>query len=149
MTHVCFVNTHLKHFVYNALYLQLRQNQIKTLPEGLPGPDLPNLSLLHVSSNKLTSLPDSITQCTSLCTLYVNGNAITSLPMNGWKNMKKLKTFNVGSNNLDALPDEFVERFGEPDSKTGDCTKVGLDVCTLIYVFFPFDLCTENRSILI
>mmetsp|Transcript_17381 Transcript_17381/g.25910 ORF Transcript_17381/g.25910 Transcript_17381/m.25910 type:complete len:375 (-) Transcript_17381:195-1319(-) len=109
--------------------LLLRQNQIKTLPEGLPGPDLLNLSLLHVSSNKLTSLPDSITQCTSLCTLYVNGNAITSLPMNGWKNMKKLKTFNVGSNNLDALPDEFVERFGEPDLKTGDCTKD--ETCTV------------------
>jgi len=49
--------------------------------------------------------------------------------MNGWKNMKKLKTFNVGSNNLDALPDEFVERFGEPDSKTGDCTKD--ETCTV------------------
>ena len=92
------------------------------LPRGVPGSTHKNLSLFHVSSNGLTSLPSSIVDCTSLKTIYANANNINSIPL-AFAKMKSLEKCNLSKNSINNLDDEFLARFGRPD-KDGKCTKV-------------------------
>lgn len=103
--------------------LMLRQNKIEDLPEGVPGCQMANLSLLHVSSNKLKSLPASLAGCTSLERVYANANRLMTIPVGIGLELSKMRSLNVSSNEIEHLPVDFVERFGEPDVTTGKCTK--------------------------
>ena len=106
--------------------LLLRNNKIKYLPDGLPGPTLSKLSLFHISSNELTSLPPSIINCTSLEKVYLNRNKISTIPKHFAENLSKLSHLNLSSNSIEELPQDFIDRFGFPDKKSGECTKVSV-----------------------
>eukprot|EP00980_Cylindrotheca_fusiformis_P022962 scaffold9951_cov146-Cylindrotheca_fusiformis.AAC.6 len=56
--------------------LFVRHNQLTSLPMSLPT----SLTVLHVSSNKLTNL-GNVNHCFQLKTLYANGNQLEQLPM--------------------------------------------------------------------
>ena len=96
------------------------------LPEGVPGKTHQDLTLLHVSSNQLESLPLSISRCASLQAIYANGNKIQRLPETfGHKDsLQNLESCNLSNNSIGTLSPEFLERFGTPDSTTGKCSKV-------------------------
>lgn len=103
--------------------LLIRKNKITCLPNGVPGKAHANLTLLHLSSNQLSSLPDSLSQCTSLKSIYANKNKLETLPTNLLQNMEHLSTCNLSNNEIKTLPTDFVERFGDPDVTSGNCTK--------------------------
>ena len=107
--------------------LHLRQNQLVSLPEGVPSASNTSLKMICLSSNQLTSLPNSIVKVESILTeLYVNGNKLETVPDGLAKNLSWLQKFNLAHNNIeedDMLPQDFVMRFGLPDVLTGQCTK--------------------------
>lgn len=82
------------------------------------------MKLLHVSSNVLRSLPNSISQCTTLETIYANGNLLDCIPNGIGLNLNNLRHFNISHNKIKDLPQDFVERFGNVDKKSGECAKV-------------------------
>jgi len=103
--------------------LLLRQNYIEEIPSSV-FENLPAVKLLQLSSNKLGSLSATIFQCGQLEHIYINGNEITQFPSGidafSWSNLKHL---NVSNNKMSSMPDDFIDRFGIPDPKTGLCTK--------------------------
>lgn len=102
--------------------LSLRNNKLKSLPEGVPGVSHEHLTLFHVSSNELTALPASLSECPSLATIYANANKIEILPQ-GLAHMKSLASCNLSNNFIATLGDDFLERFGEPSENDGKCAK--------------------------
>lgn len=106
--------------------LHLRQNKLKTLPEGVPSVKNASLTMLCLSSNLLTSLPKSIVDVADTLTeLYVNGNQLDTVPEGLAEKCTWLQKFNLAHNNIDKeelLPKDFVMRFGLPDVVTGQCT---------------------------
>lgn len=83
-----------------------------------------SLVLVHVSSNKLETLPDSVVECPSLEALYANGNEISGLPTGIGTRLTNLKRLNLSNNKIHVLPLDLTERFGEPDPTSGLCDKV-------------------------
>jgi Leucine-rich repeat (LRR) protein len=75
------------------------------------------LTLLHLSSNQLESLPSSLLQCTSLEYLYLNSNHLTAVPSGLADALILLKCLTLSHNRLTALSPDFIERFGEPKDK--------------------------------
>lgn len=102
----------LHHAVFSQTYF--RNNKIKSLPEGVPGAEMVELTLLHLSSNRLESLPSSLLQCTCLEYLYLNSNHLTAVPSGLADALILLKRLTLSHNRLTALPPDFIERFGEP-----------------------------------
>ena len=77
---------------------------MKYLPEGVPGKTHTNLTLLHLSSNQLSSLPESINECVSLQTVYANGNKIEKLPKRiFFDSMINVKLCNFSNNEIDSV----------------------------------------------
>ncbi|KAL3787256.1 hypothetical protein HJC23_004130 [Cyclotella cryptica] len=120
--------------------LHLRQNKLVSLPEGVPSSLNSKLVMISLSSNQLSSLPDSLVDVgSSLKELYLNGNQIQELPMGIGEKLLGLTKLNLAHNKLGAdaipsgieeadddtnvLPVDFVERFGLPVALTGNCTK--------------------------
>ena len=104
--------------------LLLRHNQLRELPEGVPGSALLNLTLLHISSNQLTKLPDSLVDCSSMTHLYANGNQLKELPF-GMERLANLQRLNLSHNQIDYLPTDFRDAFGEPDVTSPEGLCVG------------------------
>ena len=106
--------------------LHLRQNSLRSLPEGVPSAANSSLTMLCLSSNLLTSLPKSIVDVADTLTeLYVNGNQLETVPEGLAKNCTFLVKFNLAHNKIDSedlLPQDFVMRFGLPNLVTGECT---------------------------
>lgn len=107
----------------NLESLLLRKNKIQYLPEGVPGGLNKKLKLLHVSSNLLQSLPQSISDCTTLECIYANSNALNSIPTKMASSLIHLKHVNLCSNQIFQLPDDFIERFGNFDFDSMECIK--------------------------
>lgn len=76
----------------NLQELFVRQNELTVLP-SLP----PTLTVLHVSSNKLTDL-GNVSQCYELKTLYANGNQLSCLPLDLLDNCSRLERLVVSHN---------------------------------------------------
>lgn len=102
--------------------LMIRQNQISQVPE-MSMKQMPSLRVLQISSNSLNRLPSSITTCHTLEEIYVNGNALKKLP-SCIDRLEKVKVLNACDNQIQVLPSGFIDRFGRPDIKTGNCSKV-------------------------
>jgi len=86
--------------------------------------------MLHLSSNQLTSLPDSIVECTSLESLYLNSNKLTCIPQGMAEALVLLKRLTLSHNNIEKLPQDFVERFGQAKEECdGDPTCVVTLAC--------------------
>lgn len=118
-------------------YILYRKNKIKKLPEGVPGSAHTNLTLFHISSNELKTLPISLRECSVLETMYANGNQIDSLPDDLFRSstsdgsscssLQNLKLVNLSNNQIKFLPKSFVERFGTPNDE-GICDKVSSEI---------------------
>ena len=89
---------------------------------------MPALTLLHLSSNRLGSLPESLAECATLESLYANSNALTAIPNALVSSVSgvlgNLKRLNLSNNQIRFLPSGFTERFGKADDTTGMCSKV-------------------------
>eukprot|EP00004_Rigifila_ramosa_P021234 TRINITY_DN5608_c2_g1_i1.p1 TRINITY_DN5608_c2_g1~~TRINITY_DN5608_c2_g1_i1.p1 ORF type:complete len:1185 (+),score=262.03 TRINITY_DN5608_c2_g1_i1:3-3557(+) len=83
--------------------LDLTSNNLVSLPD-LGG--LVRLLELHVPDNMLASLPESITQLTSLTVLNLFGNTLTSIPI-GVSALQNLKKLLLSYNCLVSLPDSL------------------------------------------
>ncbi len=123
------------------------KNKIKTLPEGVPGATHVNLTLFHISSNELPSLPSSICECPSLTTIYANANKIDKLPIN-FSRIKSLTSCNLSNNLITTLSSEFVERFGEPANTDGKCIKVS-NVVLEYYIFHSMSFLADILELLL
>jgi leucine-rich repeat protein SHOC2 len=82
------------------------------------------LTLFHASSNQLTTLPESFSECSSLECVFVNSNHLTSIPLDIPRKLLSLKRINFSNNSIAYLPSPFLDRFGSPDATTGLCDKV-------------------------
>lgn len=91
--------------------LLLRSNLLTELPNWR----LPNLQVLHCSSNQLTALPDTLVHCRALTHLYANSNRLTAIPT-GLDLVKSLQRINLSHNLIDHVPTAFLETFGRPDA---------------------------------
>lgn len=77
----------------------------------LSGPVLKNLSVLHLSGNRLTGLGDGVFRCApSLMEIYLDGNGIRSLHDATFGDLKQLEVINLSGNKLPALPARLLER---------------------------------------
>jgi Leucine-rich repeat (LRR) protein len=121
--------------------LHLRGNKLTEL-EGVPSIMNAKLTLISLSSNQLTKLPDTFVEATSLKEVYLNGNQLKVLP-GGLSKLGDLTKLNLAHNNIghdvsddeDALPADFVERFGMPNVITGECDKD--ETCVVLLVGNP------------
>jgi len=104
--------------------LLLRHNQIEALPEGVPGPTMLHLTLVHISSNRISKLPDSLVHCTSITHLYANNNRLQEVPF-GMEGMTGISRMNLSHNLIDYLPMDFQDAFGKPDRKSPEGVCVG------------------------
>ena len=124
---------------------------MKSLPDGVPNAKNAVLSMINLSSNKLTSVPDSIMKVATLREIYLNANQLTSLPEGLAEKLDGLTKLNLAHNligkgmngvpsssqddggdetmedvNADGvLSEDFVTRFGLPEPLTGNCTEDG------------------------
>ena len=126
--------------------LHLRENKLKEL-EGVPCANNEKLTMISLSSNQLTKLPDSFACATSLKEVYLNSNRIGVLP-DGLAKLKDLIKFNLAHNNIGyeddeepSLPLDFVDRFGMPNVMSCNCEKD--ETCTVLLEGNPL---TEKRK---
>ena len=73
-----------------------------------------DLTMLHVSSNQLERLPDSIVECTSLEFVYANSNKLRTIPNGMASALVLLQRLTLSHNSIHKLSQDFVQRFGEP-----------------------------------
>jgi Leucine-rich repeat (LRR) protein len=84
--------------------LHLSSNQLTTLPESLG--QLTQLTGLDLSNNQLTILPDSLGQLTQLQSLNLSNNQLTILP-DSLGRLTQLQSLDISKNLLTVLPDSL------------------------------------------
>ena len=126
--------------------LHLRENKLKEL-EGVPCATNEKLTMISLSSNQLSKLPDSFASASSLKEVYLNSNRIEVLP-NGLGKLRYLIKLNLAHNNIGhaedeelSLPSDFVERFGVPEVISCNCEKD--NTCTVLLEGNPL---TDRRK---
>ncbi|AFY92033.1 leucine-rich repeat domain-containing protein [Chamaesiphon minutus] len=87
-------------------HLHLSGNKLTSLPSDIG--KLTKLTCIELSSNKLTSLPASIGNLNNLIHLDLRGNQLSFLP-NSIDNLTNLTHLYLGGNLFDSLPDAIVE----------------------------------------
>ncbi len=98
----------------NLRRLELRPNQIKTLPESIG--DLENLEILDISKNYISVLPESLKNLKKLRILICNDCEFTSIP--SWLNeMESLEYVDFDDNPIE---DEFI---GENEDEASSVKK--------------------------
>eukprot|EP01080_Neovahlkampfia_damariscottae_P012111 gene12111-5603_t len=85
--------------------LDLSENHFKELPDDF-FEGLSNLQQLNLFANRLSSLPNSISNLESLSTLDATLNFIQELPK-GFSNLKKLQILYLIRNKIKKLPEDF------------------------------------------
>ncbi|XP_055852002.1 leucine-rich repeat and calponin homology domain-containing protein [Episyrphus balteatus] len=85
-------------------YLDLRSNQLSTLPKELC---FMPLQVLLVSNNRLVSLPDELGRMDKLLDLDVSYNQLTALPARVGE-LRSLKSFSLRNNQILYLPRELA-----------------------------------------
>ena len=88
----------------NLTKLDLRLDKITSLPDSIT--QLVNLTHLDLSRNQITSLPDSIGQLVSLTHLDLSRNQITSLP-DSITQLINLTHLDLSRNQITSLPDSI------------------------------------------
>lgn len=82
--------------------LDLSSNELTSLPDSIT--TLVNLEILDLSNNNLTSLPESIGNLVNLKRLNLSRNQLTSLPKS-FNDLVNLEILNLFLNQLETLPD--------------------------------------------
>ena len=85
--------------------LNLSNNQLTTLPDSLG--NLVNLKVLFLNDNHLTTLPDSIMDLVNLKRFNLSNNRLTALP-DSIGDLVNLTYVNLNNNRLTALPDSII-----------------------------------------
>ncbi len=87
----------------------------------LSGPVLKNLSVLHLSGNRLTGLGGLVFRCAPrLMEIYLDRNQIRSLHDSTFSELGFLEIINLSQNKLPALPRRLLERVSSSGLKTFD-----------------------------
>ena len=94
----------------NLQDLDLRFNQIETLPEGIFD-QLINLQVLDLDDNKIETLPESIfNNLGNLQVLYLYNNKIETLPENIFNKLVKLQELYLTNNKIKTLPERIFDK---------------------------------------
>lgn len=93
--------TEVNQLYSNVVALDLRDRGLDTFP--MPIVENPQLKILFLFGNRLTSLPEEFGKLTNLQTLYLSTNQLTSLPESIGK-LDSLHTLDVSYNHLRSLP---------------------------------------------
>ncbi|MGB1229584.1 MAG: leucine-rich repeat domain-containing protein [Holosporaceae bacterium] len=88
----------------NVKILGLDNNNISTLPDAIA--QLPALEFLFLDHNQLTELPQSLPYLTKLRYLSLSYNQLSHVPQN-MAHMTHLKTLHLSGNKLSCLPIQF------------------------------------------
>ncbi len=78
--------------------LWLSNNKFTTIPKVVC--ELQNLKVLHFGGNQISYIPDEFYNLVNLEQLGLGNNQISELPLNGMKNLSKLKSLYVNGNLL-------------------------------------------------
>ena len=98
---------HLKPFPSKLKILDLRNNQLVTLPESFG--NLQELIMLNLDGNRLTTLPESFGNLQELEDLSLNGNRLTALP-ESLGNLHALRYLNLDYNpTLSGIPNSILQ----------------------------------------
>ncbi|MEA5532792.1 COR domain-containing protein [Crocosphaera sp. XPORK-15E] len=89
----------------NLITLYLSRNKLTNLPESLT--NLTQLTTLYLSQNQLTNLPESLTNLTKLTRLDLSYNKLTNLP-ESLTNLTKLTRLDLSRNKLTNLPESLT-----------------------------------------
>ena len=112
-------HNHLEYLPYNLfvthsdyllplMLLDLSYNRLKSLPKDLGDP-LGSLFFLRINGNDLSDIHDnSLINCTSLATLYLNNNRLTVLS-NKTSQLSLLFVLDIGYNKLTWLPEGIFD----------------------------------------
>ncbi|CAH1251175.1 ANKK1 [Branchiostoma lanceolatum] len=110
-------------------HLFIHDNQLTEVPPGLtelpPGVcSLPNLEMLAVRNNKLSTFPPGVEKLQKLRQLNIDGNQLTEVPPG---------VLSVGNNKLSTLPPgvEKLQKFRELYIDSNQLTEVPPGVCSL------------------
>ncbi|KAJ1952070.1 hypothetical protein EC988_003755, partial [Linderina pennispora] len=88
-------------YSFNITVLDLSGNQLTILPDEIG--HLKQLRELNVGSNRLTSVPATITHCQELRTFNASGNQLDTLP-SSMRHMHSLRTVDASRNALSTVP---------------------------------------------
>ena len=85
--------------------IDLYENKISKLPESMG--DLSSLNILLLNCNKIDKIPDTICQCKNLQVLSLRVNKIAKLPVDIGQ-LYKLKRLDLGGNIIKKLPESLI-----------------------------------------
>lgn len=88
----------------NSTLLDLSYDQLTALPESIC--QLTQLQILDLSDNQLTAVPESISQLTQLQILNLSGNQLTGVP-ESISQLTQLQYLNLSGNQLIKLPESL------------------------------------------
>jgi Leucine-rich repeat (LRR) protein len=85
--------------------LHLDGNKIQSLPDIL-GQNLINLEILTASNNRLTKLPDTLSDMKKLASIHLSNNRLMEFPLVLCQ-IESLVFLDISSNQIEALPDQI------------------------------------------
>lgn len=94
----------LSEFTHRLTVLKLSDNELTTLPESFC--KLEALSVLNLGFNRLSQLPESFGQLRTLVDLNLNKNNLTTVPESFGK-LEKLSILQISANLIATLPESF------------------------------------------
>ncbi len=110
--------------------LDLSDNKLTQLPESVV--KLQNLTSLYLANNQLTQLPESVVKLQNLTSLYLADNQLTQLPESLAK-LQSLTSLNLGGNQLTQLPESVatLQNLTSLDLRGNQLTQLPESVATL------------------
>jgi hypothetical protein len=104
--HLITLPAEISQFFPNLRVLNLTENRITSVPVEIS--QLSNLTELSLGCNKITSVPPEIYDLENLETLCLNHNKITSIPV-GISQLSNLKYFSIGNNKITSVSSEIYD----------------------------------------
>lgn len=89
----------------NLQFVNLANNKLSQLPTSIGS--LVNLREMCLNCNKFDSIPSCLFACAKLETLMISDNRITTIEVEGLKQLSKLTILDLGNNNIGTVPPEL------------------------------------------